>query len=265
MRWLSGWLLLLAFQCAAAQTDPFPGVAAAYLVEVDGKTLWGNSVHSRLPPASLTKVMTALLVLERYQPEAVVTVNTQAAQETGSRLGLRRGDRMRMKDLLAAMLLNSANDACHALSAHVAGNHERFVALMNERARELGLVDTHFTNACGHDAAQHYSSAHDLASLAGKALQIEAFANLVAKKALQIANSDGTRTFQLENKNALIGRYAGAAGIKTGYTRQAGKCLIAFAQRKGSRVLLVMLNAPDRWWGAAGILDQAFSQVRHAS
>ena len=252
-------LLLWGFSCAAwAQPDPFTAVAAAYLVKADGATLWEKAADTRLPPASLTKMMTALLVLEHYDPKAVITVHPDAVAETGSRLGLRKGDRMTLENVLAAALIQSSNDACHVLADHVAGNEARFVQLMNRRAKEWGLRDTHFVNACGHDHAGHYSSARDLAALAERALRQPAFARLAATATLDIATIDGRRRFSLENHNALIGRYTGAVGVKSGYTQRAGKCLVALAQRDGKSVLLVLLNAPNRWWDAVDMLDRAF-------
>ena len=173
---------------------------------------------------------------------------------------------MLVRDLLAASLVKSANDACHALADHVAVDEKHFVQLMNQRASEWGLKATHFTNACGHDGEQHYSSARDLAMLAAKALIHPEFVELVAKRTLTIQSADGSRSFLLENHNALIGRYPGALGVKTGFTRKAGKCLIALAERNGVKVLLVMLHASNRWWDASDILDYAFSHnARHVS
>lgn len=259
--------LLLGWAVAHAGNLPFSVEASAYLVQVNDEIRWQSDVERKLPPASLTKIMTVLLVLERYQAQELVTVSAAAARESGTRLGLKAGERMRMQDLLAASLLMSANDACHALADHVAGNEKHFVRLMNQRAQKWGLRATHFMNACGHDEKQHYSSAGDLAVLTGKALNYPVFVELVAKAAMTIQSADGRRSFVLENKNALIGRYAGAVGVKTGYTPKAGKCLIALAQRDGVKVLLVMLNASDRWWDASDILDYAFTQAnaRHAS
>jgi D-alanyl-D-alanine carboxypeptidase (penicillin-binding protein 5/6) len=161
-------------------------------------------------------------------------------------------------------MIASSNDACHALADHLGGNEAGFVARMNRRATELGMRDTHFTNACGHDATQHYSSAHDLARLAHELLRHPSLFEITSQKNLQIATLDGKKLYTLENKNALIGRYDGALGLKTGYTPNAGKCLIAFAKRNGHEVLLVMLHGKDRWWDAVDILDLAFDHARTA-
>ena len=263
---IAAGVLLLVCAAAHAGNLPFSVEAASYLVQVNGEARWESKVGRQLPPASLTNVMTALLVLEQYRPEEVVTVSLAAARESGSRLGLHAGERMLVRDLLAAPLLHSANDACHSLADHVAGNEAHFVQLMNLRASEWGLKATHFSNACGHDDKQHYSSAWDLAVLANKALNYPVFVDLVGKSVLTILSADGSRRFVLKNKNALIGRYDGAIGVKTGYTQKAGKCLIALAQRNGVKVLLVMLNSPNRWWDASDILDFAFSRkIRHVS
>ncbi len=250
-----------AWAGAAGGADPFGNVAAAYLVKVDGREVWSRKADAPLPPASLTKMMTALLVLERADLRSVVTVSTEASRETGTRVGLARGDRMTVGELLAATLLGSANDACHALADHVAGGEKRFVDRMNARARELGLPGTRFTNACGHDAPGMRSTARDLARLAETAMRNPVFAKLAALDEGWVATADGGKKFPLENKNLLIGRHRGAVGVKTGFTAAAGKCLVALADRKGKRVLLVLLNAPDRWWKAEEILDAAFAGV----
>jgi len=246
---------------AASEAQPFPGGAAAYVVEVQGRTLYAHRAERALPPASLTKIMTALLVLESGRPlDDVVTVSARAQRETGASLRLRAGERMRARDLLAATLLASANDACLALAEHVAGDTARFVAQMNRRAGELGLRHTHFANPCGHDARTHLASARDLAALARVAMAQPVFAELVRTVALRVATTAG-RGFLLENRNEMVGRYPGAIGVKSGFTSRAGKCLVALAERDGVRVLLVVLNAPDRWWDAADLLDRAFAQA----
>lgn len=259
-----GWLALLFFcgisSGVSAREAPFPLVAAAYLVKSDAGTLWEREADERLPPASLTKMMTALLVVEKAGLGEEVAVSRAAANETGTRIGLKPGNRMTVGSLLAATLVGSANDACHALADHVAGNEKRFVALMNRRAAEWGLRNTHFVNVCGHDHPDHYSCAHDLAVLAERLPAVPALAHLVVADAVVIQTVGKGRTFHLHNKNALIGRYPGALGVKTGFTPRAGKCLVALAQRRGTRVLLVLLNAPNRWWDAVDILDRAFKE-----
>lgn len=253
---------LPAAPAGAGAKNVFPNAAAAYLVRIDNHETWSHRANLRLPPASLTKIMTVLLALEHGRLQDTVTVSRHAAAETGTRLGLRTGERYRVADLLAATLLQSANDACHALAEHLAGSERAFVVRMNHRVKELGLSDTHFANACGHDDPQHYSSAHDLARLAEAALSQPLIADLTSQVEASIATLDGHRTFRLVNKNELVGRYPGAAGIKSGYTPKAGKCLVAYARRNETAVMAVLLNAPDRWWTAVSMLDRAFAEAR---
>ena len=263
MKYLVGLLLCsLLMAEAQAQSDPFPQVAEAYLVEVNGEPIWAKQPDQRLPPASLTKLMTVLLALESGRPDDVVIIRPAATRETGSRLGLKADERFLMQDLLAAALIASANDACHALADHLAGNENEFVVRMNQRAQELGMVDSRFQNACGHDADGHYASARDLSRLAYALLKHASLIEITSRQTMRIATVDGRHQYTLENKNALIGRYDGAIGLKTGFTPKAGKCLVAYAKRSDHRVLLVMMRSKDRWWDAVDILDLAFDHAR---
>lgn len=262
MRHLIGLWLLCHVTLAAALPDLFPDVARAYRVEIDGMPTWERKSHDRLPPASLTKLMTALLAIEQGDLQQLTTISPAAARETGARLKLKSGESYRLQDLLAATLMASANDACHALADALSGNEREFVKRMNQRAAELGMHDTHFKNACGHDDKDHYSSAHDLALLARKIIDQPVLLKLTSRIEQDIRSIDGKRDIRFENKNALIGRYRGAFGLKTGYTARAGKCLIAYAKRGHTKVLLVLLHGNDRWWDAVDILDVAFTEAQ---
>lgn len=270
MRFFIGLLLLCQATWTRAQpgelpVNPFPQVAASYQVEVNGTLVWQKQQNSRLPPASLTKLMTALLVVEQGQLKAAASVSRAAVHESGTRIGVKLGETFRVADLLAATLVYSANDACHALADFASGSEARFVQQMNRRAQQLGMRDTHFSNACGHDSPGHYSSTHDIALVAHELLKHPEITALTSRPGARIATLDGTRSYSFESKNALIGRYRGALGLKTGYTPKAGKCLVAYAERDGKRVLLVMLHGNDRWWDAVDILDLAFDHARHPS
>jgi D-alanyl-D-alanine carboxypeptidase (penicillin-binding protein 5/6) len=206
--------------------------------------------------------MTALVVLENSRPDDVVTVSTAASQEKGKLLGLHKGDRFTVADLLAATLMQSANDASRALADHVGKSESQFVAMMNRRAAKLGLRDTHFANASGHDHPQLYSTANDLSLLAKTFFAHPFPAKLGRTVKMSITSSDNKRTFTFENKNELLGRYRGIVNGKTGTTNKAGKCLIAVAERDGTRVMLVLLGARERWWNAEKMLDQAFASTK---
>jgi D-alanyl-D-alanine carboxypeptidase (penicillin-binding protein 5/6) len=252
---------ILAGGVAHAADDPYPWIAAAYLVKRDGEVLWAGQPNARLPPASLAKLMTALIALERGKLDEPVTVGKGVLQATGTRIGLKPGERLSARDLLAATVVRSANDACRALAEHLGGSLKVFIQAMNQRGAWLGLSDTHFADPCGHDRNGQYSSAADLVVLAEQVMRHDEYMRLARLEKISFKTLEG-RSFTLRNTNALIGRYPGAIGIKTGYTEGAGNCLVALAERDGVRVLAVLLNAPNRWWNAAGLLDRAFSAAR---
>jgi D-alanyl-D-alanine carboxypeptidase (penicillin-binding protein 5/6) len=258
------WLYVALHELASAATaatpsDRFPTAAQAYAVAIDGEIRWARALDSPLPPASLTKVLTALVLLEDdWQPDTVVTVSERAAHTQGTRLNLHPGDRMTAADALTAALVHSANDACLALAEQSAGSVEKFVARMNEEARAMGLSHTFFKNPCGLDEPGHVSTALDLVELAKLAMRNDEIARRVRLTDVEVRTLTG-RVFRFHNNNALIGRLPGAKGVKSGFTTQAGKCVMAWVERDGRQVTLVLLNAPDRWWTAAGIVEQAFA------
>ncbi len=253
--------LLHAAPARAADEDRWPGVAAAYLVRIDGDARWSANADARLKPASLTKLMTALVVVDALAPGDVVAVSRRAAAAEGARLGLKAGAKLPAEDLLAAALLRSANDACVALAERVAGGEAAFVVRMNARAAAMGLADTRFANACGLDAPGHYASARDLAVLADAAMVSPRIAAIVRRDRGTAKAADG-RVYRFDNTNALIGRVDGARGVKTGWTKAAGRCLAADVERDGVRVSLVLLGAPDRWWDAVAMIESAFEDAR---
>jgi D-alanyl-D-alanine carboxypeptidase (penicillin-binding protein 5/6) len=248
----------LAFVSAVSAADhgPFPRIADAYVVKRDGRVLWAGEEDTRRAPASLTKMMTALVILERGNLDDTVVVSRAASRERGSRIGLRAGDQMRRRDLLAAAIMHSANDACHALADDVGPT---FVAKMNQRAASLGMKNTQFVDPCGWDKAGHYSTATDLARLAEVAMQHPEYQRLARIRDTTIRTVDGRRKFNVKNTNYLIGRYSGALAGKTGTTGAAGYCLVALAERNGVRVTVVLLNSPKRWSVTPRIMDRAFA------
>ena len=249
--------LALVFAAAAHAVDnPFPKAADAYVVKRDGHLIWAAGADQRHAPASLTKMMTALLVLERGRLDDTVVVSRAASREKGSRIGLRAGDQMRRRDLLAATIMHSANDACHALADDVGPT---FIAKMNQRAQALGMKNTQFVDPCGWDKPGHYSTAADLARLAEVVMQNPEYQHLARLRTTQIRTVDGGRRFYVRNTNHLIGHYSGTVAGKTGTTGAAGYCLVALAERDGVRVTVVLLNSPHRWSFAPRLMDRAFA------
>ena len=252
----------LPFPAGSAQatvTDRFPGVAAAYVVAIDGKLAWASNPDSPRQPASLAKLLTALVLLDSdWKPEAQIRISAAAAGIEGSRIGLKSGEVLRAADLLTGMLVRSGNDACLALVEAAAGSISSFAARMNQRATAIGMKKSHFVHPCGLDAPGQYSTASDLLILGATARQQREITRRSAAAAATV-RTQGGRELRFHNSNALIGRQPDTSGLKSGYTSQAGNCLIATADRDGHQVLLVLLGAPDRWWEAAGIIARGLA------
>lgn len=219
-----------------------------------GRVLYEHEPGKRLSPASLTKIMSALVILEHGRLDDLVTVSPAAARAHKTHLRLKAGQVFRLDDLLKAMLIVSANDACLAAIEHVGGDESQFVGLMNDKAAALGLQNTHFSNGCGFDGPDHYSTAEDLAVLSVIALQQPIFRNLVKEERAMIMPVNGTRAYILHTTNRLLGRIPGVEGIKTGFTSKAGRCLIAKVSQNGSDLLLVILNSSRRWNTATSLI-----------
>jgi D-alanyl-D-alanine carboxypeptidase (penicillin-binding protein 5/6) len=220
-----------------------------------GRVLYEHESERRLSPASLTKIMSALVILEYGRLDEHATISKNAARAPKTHLRLRTGEVFRLEDLLKAMLIVSANDACLAAVEHVGGTEERFVEMMNAKATQLGLLDTHFSNGCGFDGPEHYSTAEDLAKLSEVAMQNPVFRELVREERDLIMPVSGHRPYMLHNTNRLLGRIPGVEGVKTGFTSKAGRCLIAKVSQNGSDLLLVILNSNRRWNMAKSLIS----------
>jgi D-alanyl-D-alanine carboxypeptidase (penicillin-binding protein 5/6) len=233
--------------------------AAAALGDLDtGEVLWQRKGAERLPIASVTKIMTALLVLETSDPREVVTASAAAAAQSGAELGLEEGEAVPVRDLLLALMLQSANDAAVALAEHVAGSVEAFVDGMNRRARQLGLEGTLFASPNGLDDSG-YSTARDLVALTTEAFAEPGFARLVSTRFHRIPGPDD-ESRRIQNRNALLWLYPGAMGVKTGYTASAGFCLVAAAERAGLRLVGVILGAPgEAFTDGATLLNHGYA------
>ena len=261
-------LLACAFLAAAAGAwaaprnhgiDPYPQAAVAYAVVVDGELLWGRNLDMHRAPASLTKLLTALVLLDSdWHPDAVLDVSHTAAHITHPRVGLHTGDTIIASDALNAMLMHSANDACMVLVEHAAPSIQAFTQRMNARAERLGMHASHFVHPCGFDADEQYSTVNDLLRLALAAHADPRIARIVAQQYFSIATGKG-RELSFKNTNQLLGRLDGTMGLKTGYTAQAGHCLIAVAEQSGHRVWLVLLNSQRRWQSANRMMTAAFA------
>lgn len=219
---------------------------AAVVMDADsGRLLYAQNPDKQLANASTTKIMTALLTLEQPDQDRYFTVDSDAIQVEGTTMGLQPGDSVTLHQLAAGMLLPSGNDAANAAAVEIAGSEEAFVRLMNQRAAELGLENTQYRNPSGLDAEGHYSSARDLATLAAHALENEDFADIVSKQEIRMAFGNPPYNRSLYTTNKLLERYPYAIGVKTGYTDDAGLCLVTAAEKDGTRLIIVTLNGKD--------------------
>lgn len=250
----------------AAPKPPKPVTPVATIV-MDVKTgtvLSGSEIHRRWPPASTTKILSALLVIERLPPDSLVPISERAAaQRNGSAIGLEVGEHWLASDLLAAMMVRSANDAAVALAEAAAGSVERFADAMNARAKRLGARNSHFTNPHGLHDPEHYSTAYDLAVIARHALGNPAFARLASTQTWVVNRGGLTQTYLSTNK--FLGRYSGADGVKTGWTAASGPCLVASATHDAWQLLAVVLNSQSSqqmYRDVQGLLDHAFQSFR---
>lgn len=244
-----------------------PSVSAAGSVLMNGSTgeiYFSRNADLRLPMASTTKIMTALVAIESVPLDRVVRVAPEAVGVEGSSIYLYKGEEMRMESLLYALLLASANDAAAAIAYEVAGSIPAFAEKMNEKASALGLRNTHFENPHGLDSEEHYTTARDLALLTAAAMQNETFRRIVSTERITIpqVGSDGVRL--LRNHNRLLRSYEGCIGVKTGFTKRSGRCLVSAAERDGLLLIAVTLKAPDDWRDHAAMLDYGFSHYEAA-
>ena len=256
--------VLLILPAAAVSGGPAVEAGSAILMEKEtGTVLYEANAHDKLEPASVTKVMTLLLVMEaiddgRLKMEDMVTVSAQAASMGGSQVYLKEGEQMTVHDMLKAVAVVSGNDAAVALAEHIAGSEEGFVERMNRRAAELGMADTTFINCTGLPAAGHLTSAYDIAVMSRALLAhpgIREFTTIWMDSV-----RDGQ--FQLANTNKLIRFYEGATGLKTGFTDSALYCLSATAERDGMELIAVVMKCPTsekRFEGAKALLNFGFA------
>ncbi len=252
---------------AYAASEPQINGEAALLVDIQtNQILYAKNPDKPMYPASTTKILTALIVLERADLSKVITVSKRASETDGSAVWLKEGERITVEDLLYALLVNSANDAAVALAEEVSGSVEEFVKLMNEKAASLGATHSHFTTPHGLPDKDHFTTARDLATITRAALKNPRFREIVATRTHTITREDPEALKLLINTNKLLWRYDGCEGVKTGYTSEAKQCLVALAKRDGREVLSVVLKSEGQelWSDSAKLLDYGFTAFKSA-
>ncbi len=266
-KWLSGllagWLLFAGIQLPAGAQEPSVSAQSAVVIEAQtGKILYEKNAFEQRPMASTTKIMTALIALEQPGIDAPFVVDEAAIQVEGTSMGLKTGDTVTLRALACGMLMASGNDAANGAAVRISGALPAFAQKMNERARQIGMEQTHFVTPSGLDAESHYSTAYDMALLAREAIRNEDFLAICSQKKITAEYGNPPYKRTLSNHNRLLSLYEGTIGVKTGFTKKAGRCLISAAQRDGITLICATLKAPDDWDDHCALFDYGFSKVQ---
>ncbi len=251
------------FPVVAVPSPPLVYAHAGVLMDTaTGTVLYQQRAFERVAPASTTKIITAVLALERGRLDELVTVSRRAAYVGGSSMYLQPGQQYTLEELLLGMMLQSGNDAATAIAEHIGGSVDAFVALMNRKAVEVGAVNTHFANPHGLDNERHYSTAYDLAVITRYAMRNPKFAEIVALREQKVAPEGAGEEQTLRNINRLLWYYQFADGVKTGLTDAAGRCVVASATRDSQPLIAVVMRSGDLWNDAIRLLDWGYQNFR---
>jgi len=227
-----------------------------YVEDLDsGVVLYDKNPHEHLRPASLTKIMTSLVAMDYYSEDSVLAVKN-GQNSLGNTANLLKGDLFVSHDMLAALLIPSGNDAAVTLAENYPGGYTAFLKRMNTKLVEMGLTNTHFANVSGVESPAHYTSAYDIAQIAKTALHRSEFASIVSSKKLSITSLKG-HIYELNSTNVLLGK-SGIEGVKTGWTPEAGECLVVVAEQKGHKIIISILNSKDRFGEGKSLVDWVF-------
>ena len=257
---LSTFLISMMALLATAETGVYTNARSSSLYNTDTKSfLYEKNSDMRLPMASTTKIITALIGIENLDLDEIIKIPAEATGIEGSSLYLKEGDELTVRDLIYSVLLQSANDAATAVALHVSGSISAFADKMNERAREIGVSDTNFQNPHGLDDKDHYTTAHDLALIAAEALNNPTFKKICSTYKYSFKIGDSVRT--VVNHNKLLKRYEGCIGVKTGFTKKCGRCLVSAAERDGITFVAVTLDDPDDWHDHEELMNYGFDKM----
>lgn len=245
--------------------DTFPIVSAQAVYALDlgsSMSLYEKNSDRPLLPASTTKIMTALVALDVYSPDEIVTIGKLKVD--GQKMGLMEGEKISMTDLIESLLIYSANDAAEVLAQHYPTGRADFIKLMNSKAMKLNLTQTRFDNPVGFDSDNNFSTAKDLVRLTEVAMRDPRFSRIVNTKEKIVINGKGVISHKLENTNKLLGKVAGVMGVKTGWTEEARENLVTYIERDGHKVLIALLGSQDRFGETKEIIDWLFTNYKWA-
>lgn len=245
------------------QSKMYAYSARSYCVidALTGRVLYGSNEDLKHGMASTTKIMTAIVALETANKDEIATVSYNASRTEGSSLYLKAGEKMSIENLVYGLMLNSGNDAAVVIAEHIGGSVEEFARMMNDMAKKIGANSTNFTNPNGLYDENHYTTAYDLALITRYALKNEQFQNIVSTKKYTAETTDGRKIY-LSNHNKLLGMLEGCDGVKTGFTKKTGRCLVSSASQNGWQVICVTLDASDDWNDHISLINKAFSEYK---
>lgn len=255
------FIIALSFGINIVQADVNNSAKAAVVIDVKtGRILYSKNPDQKLPMASTTKIMTVLVAIESGKLNEKVTVSSKASHTEGSSIYLKEGERITVEELLYGIMLRSGNDAATAVAEHIGGSVSGFAKLMNEKAKQIGAFNTSFANPHGLDDPDHYTTAYDLALITSYALRNPKFAEIVSTKQKTISGPPDVNWDRgMKNKNKMLWQYQGGDGVKTGYTKKAGRCLVSSATRDNWQLCSVVLNCGPMWQDSSALLDYCFS------
>lgn len=237
---------------------PTLSAQSAMVVDLDSQVpLFSKNASLKLPPASTTKIVSALVVLENYDLNQNITI--QEIKTDGAKMGLKKGDVVSVRNLLYGMLINSGNDAAYALALNHPQGLTGFIEQMNNKAKTLYLNNSHFNDVTGLTINNHFSTSLDLSRLTTYALKNLLFRQIVSTQKTIVFDKNFKHAFELQNLNQLLGQLPGVLGVKTGFTETAGECLITYTERNGHKIITVVLNSQDRFWESKALIEWAFS------
>jgi len=250
-------LILFTYVCNAGAVN-VSATSAILMEQNTRKPLCFKNQYQQMKPASTTKILTAITALENSSPDEIVTVSQNAANAEGSSMYIEADEKLKMRDLLFGLMMNSGNDAAVAIAEHISGSEEEFAKLMNKTAKKCGAKHSNFVNANGLDDDKHYTTAYDLALIAAYAMENPQFRELVKTKTKVVETTEGTKKY-LKNHNRLLSEYEGCDGVKTGFTKASGRTLVSSASKDGMRLIGVTLNAPNDWNDHKNMFNYGFS------
>lgn len=236
--------------------------SAVLMCADNGEILFSRNADRQLSMASTTKIMTSLIAIETAEPETEIVVTQEMVSVEGTSMGLKPGDSVSLRELVYGMLLQSGNDAANTVAYVIGGSESGFAEIMNDRAQEIGMDNTNFVTASGLDDENHYSTAYDMALLAAECIKNPEFAEICNQKSAKLTYGNPPYARTLTNHNKLLWKYSDSVGIKTGFTKKSGRCLVSAAKRNGVTLVAVTLNAPDDWNDHISMFEFGFSKLK---